>query len=176
MILLRASWSELDPDIRHSLQGKLRGMYGFGVSDEEVFDWLAHDKQQALQLLVERFVKLKIWRCVMRLTNVYGIGGIGCEFLATDNFAAELRRSSDFTSRFARHKNAHRGFYERRRPRLVLHLLQMKHLSGRWSAHFDLHSPVASLSSLWRHLWHERLRGATPAATEIAALIKFDNR
>jgi hypothetical protein len=77
-------------------------MYGFEVGDKEVFDWLARDKQQALHLLAARFAELKIWRYVMRLTNVYGIGGIGCEFLATDDFAAQLLRNNNFTSRFAR--------------------------------------------------------------------------
>lgn len=175
IVLLRASWNDLEPDLQRNLHDKLRGIYGFETSDGEIFDRLAHDKQLALQLLVERFVELKIWRFVLRVTNVYGIGGTGFEFVAADDFVEELSRRRDFTSRFARHTDAHRGFYERHRPRLSLHLLEMNEANASWSAHFDLHSPVASPSSLWRHLWHERMRGATPAAAEIIALINSDN-
>lgn len=176
MVLLHASWSKLNPELQRNLHDKLRGIYGFETSDAEIFDWLEHDKQLALQLLTARFVELKVWRFVLRVTNVYGVGGTGIEFVATDDFAEKLSRRRDFTSRFARHTGAHRGFYERHRSHLSLHLLEMNHANALWSAHYDLHSPVASPSSLWRHLWHERLRGATPAAEEIIALINADNR
>lgn len=164
MISSRLIWSELDPKLQRSLSDKLRGIYDFEADDGEVFDWLTPDKQRALKLLVARFVEVNLWRFVLRVTNVYGKGGMGCEFLASDDLLAEMRCRRDFTSRFANHTDAHYGFYERHRPRLALHFLLMDHAKDVWSAHSDLRSPVASPASLVRHLWHERFRGSTPAA------------
>ena len=142
-------------------------MYGYDGSDAEVFDRLDLNKRRALSLLASRLAALDLWRHVRRITNVYGEGGVGCEFVADQTLQSVLVARDDFTTRFARHADAEAGYLERRRPRGSLHLLLMNRAACSWSAHFDAHSPVASPLSVLRHLWHERLRGKRPAWHEL---------
>lgn len=174
-------WHALPAHARNALDGRLDGLYG-NDGDERAFDALAPDKQQALLIFVERLLALNLWRAVRRIENVYGTGGVGLNFNASPLLARALRLREDFTTLFAAHRRTQgadsfreRGFRERRRARAVLHFL----LDGRevnrprWSAHFDLYSPLASPLSAWRHFYFESLRrGASPDWRVIARALK----
>ncbi|MDX6712147.1 MAG: hypothetical protein QOH96_3163 [Blastocatellia bacterium] len=160
-------WSNLSPAIRTGLCGRLVGLYGF-PSDEAAFDFLGVDKQNALLLLIQRFETLRLLRTVIRIENVYGLGGVGFDFLATSDLEKTLGSSTGFTKLFARHRNNSIGFLERRRNSATLHLLKMNSEQDVWGAHFDLHSPIGSIGSSIKHLFHEKLLGKTPDWIEIA--------
>jgi hypothetical protein len=66
-----------------------------------------------------------------------------------------LARRSDFTRKFAKHRNTRGGFYEKGQARAVLHFIFQEGNPRRWYVHFDLYSPVFSLNSLTRHLRFE---------------------
>lgn len=155
-------WDALAARDREMLGGKLSGLYDCGEADGVVFDSLATDKRRALLLIASRYDELDIWRHVRRVTNIYGTGGTGVEFFADNHFTARLDAHPDFTTRFARHRDSSAGYFERRRRRGALHLLRANAEGDSWSAHFDLHSPVASPLSFARHVWHERIRGVCP--------------
>lgn len=167
---MRDSRRKLDAHERLLLHGKLCGLYGYDNSDAKVFDWLDLDKQQALLLLALRLDALDVWRFVRCITNVYGAGGVGCEFVAASRLELSIAARKEFTSRFARHADVEAGYLERRRPRGSLHLLLMNRATCLWSAHFDAYSPVASPLSACLHLWHERLRKRHPAWHDLGSL------
>jgi hypothetical protein len=169
------SWDELTPGARAALTGRLEGLYGVGT-DAEAFDALPVDKQQALLIFVSRLCELKLWRAVERLTNVYGAGGVGIEFVAVPDLHTRLRRSRRFTSRFAAHRDTAEGYYELRRTVAALHFLRARRGGRVWSAHFDLYAPLANPASALRHLWHEKLRGETPGWRAIAAALGCEGR
>ncbi|MGH9900849.1 MAG: hypothetical protein ACRD68_03315 [Pyrinomonadaceae bacterium] len=157
-----ARWADLTGDVRAALGKRLDGLYGCD-GDEEAFDALAVDKQQALLLFVSRLSCLKLWRAVLRVENVYGTGGVGMNFTARPSLMRALRLRRDFTGLFASHRDSRGGFRERRRASAALHFLYSDGEGGRrWSVHFDLHNPLASPSGAWRHLFYEEFSGVTP--------------
>lgn len=166
------NWRDLSEETREGLGRKLEGLYGQG-SDQNAFDALATDKQQALLILFRRLQELKLWHAVRRVENVYGMGGVGMDFAAWPLILSTLRRRSDFTRRFANHHDTTGGFIERGTgsPRASLHILYVEQENGarRWAAHFDLHHPWASPRSAWRHFVHEKLKGLTPDWRVISA-------
>ena len=161
MTLLR--WVELAPDLRAALAGRLAGLWG-APTDEAAFDSLAVDKQQALLLLLRRMLQLDLWSVVRKVTNVYGEGGVGMSFDAWPVVASTLARRSDFTRRFANHRDTTGGFYEKGRGAGVLHFLYVDKPAGarEWAVHFDLYSPVHSLASAASHVRHEFIGKVTP--------------
>lgn len=155
-------WGKLPETVRAALERKLEGLYG-GSGDEAVFDALAVDKQQALLILVRRFLNLKLWDAVRRIENVYGEGGVGMNFIAWPYLESTLRRRENFTTWFAKHHNTTKGFIERGTGRASLHILYSDDRATRgWEAHFDLYNPWSSPLNAWRHLLHEKMRRETP--------------
>ena len=154
-------WGELGADSRAALGGKLAGLYGHDTA-EGAFESLAPDKRQALLLLVASMCRLRLWRAVRRVENVYGEGGVGLDFRASSLLGALLRRHPKFTRRFARHGDCAEGFFELGRGRAALHVLRGAEDLRLWSAHFDRHAPVGTPASAARHLWHEKLRARRP--------------
>jgi hypothetical protein len=154
-------WRNLPVNVRGALEGKLKGLYGV-ERDEEAFDNLAVDKQQALLLLTHRLGELHLWSSVRRVANVYGTGGVGMNFRAWPELLATLRRRKEFTARFARHRDNAGGFLERGRGLGSLHFLYQEGAERMWAVHFDLYNPWASPASAWRHLLHEKLLGEAP--------------
>lgn len=172
----RLIWRELSPRTREALEGRLGGLYD-QPDDEQAFDALAVDKQQALLILARRFLELDLWEAVRRVENVYGEGGVGMSFAAWPMLKSGLERRGDFTRRLAAHKGTSGGFMERGKTSAALHLLYVDgperangtdnraHTNGamrRWAAHFDFYNPWASPLSAWRHLLNEKLRGERP--------------
>jgi hypothetical protein len=148
-------------DVRGALEGKLKGLYG-NERDEDAFDNLGVDKQQALLLLSGRLRELRLWSSVRWVENVYGVGGVGMNFRAWPELLSILRRRKDFTARFARHRDNAGGFLERGRPRGSLHFLYQAGAERLWAVHFDLYNPWSSPLGALRHLLYEKLRGETP--------------
>jgi hypothetical protein len=169
------AWDELPDELRAALAGRLVGLYG-EPDDALAFDALAEDKQRALLIFVRRLADLKLWAYVLRVTNVYGVGGVGLAFAADAELNERLARSRGFTSRFAAHRDAAEGFFELGRRRATLHFLRARRDSSDWTVHFDLYSPLADPLSALRHLWRERLRGRTPRWEEITASLGYDLR
>ena len=164
-------WRELPRATQWALYRKLEGLYG-NARDEDAFDSLAVDKQQALLILTRRLIELDLWPIVRRVGNVYGEGGVGMDFEAWPLLLSTLRRSRNFTSRFANHGNTTGGFIERGVGRASLHVLYVdKDKERRWAAHFDLYNPWASPVNAWRHLLEEKIRGYTPDWRAIGASI-----
>ena len=154
-------WEDLSKESRELLNGKLAGLWG-ATSDRAAFDALAVDKQQALMLLLTRIRDKGLWHLVRKVTNVYGDGGVGLQFLAWPMIESTLDRRKDFTRRFANHKDTSGGFYERERPEAVLHFLYQNGEPRTWYVHFDLYSPVHSMASAMKHLRHEFIGKLTP--------------
>lgn len=165
-------WSELSAHTRELLAGKLEGLWG-AQSDQAAFDSWPLDKQQAMVLLANRLHEKSLWHVVKKVTNVYGEGGVGIQFIAWPMIESELRRRPDFTRRFANHKDTTGGFYERRRAAAVLHFLFQEGNPRSWYVHFDLYSPVHSLSSALRHFRHEFIGGLKPDWQLIAKSLKI---
>ena len=159
MVPLR--WSDLSVELREALAGKLTGLWG-APSDEEAFDALATDKQQALLLILTRLREKNLWPGVKKISNVYGEGGVGIEFTPWPMIESTLSRRKDFTRRFASHKDTTGGFYERDRAEAALHFLYVDENPRKWYVHFDLYSPVYSPGSAFRHLRHEFIGEAKP--------------
>ena len=147
-------WKDLSFDTRDLLFGKLAGLWG-AANDEQAFDALSMDKQQALLLLSRRLSAKGIWHAVKRIENVYGLGGVGMAFRAWPMLYSTLVRRSDFTRRFAKHKHASGGFYEKSRDAAVLHFIFQEGNPRIWYVHFNLYSPVFSIGSWFRHLRFE---------------------
>jgi hypothetical protein len=164
-------WQELPPDTQGALSGKLEGLYG-RARDEDAFDSLAVDKQQALLILARRFLELNLWSAVARIGNVYGEGGVGMNFEPTALLYALISTRLDFTNRFANHSDTTEGFIERGVGRASLHMLYVDRGEERqWAAHFDMYNPWASPMNAWRHLLNEKIRGYTPNWRDIGASI-----
>jgi hypothetical protein len=147
------------------------------MSDEAAFESLSIDKQQALLLLMSRFDQLGLWKRVRGIENVYGEGGVGFAFKASNDFRTCIQLNPNFTSRFATHRNTEAGFLECGRRSAALHLLYARSDRDLWEAHFDLYSPVGSVSSAIMHLIKEKFARKTPNWLEIKeALIANDGR
>ncbi|HYP52916.1 MAG TPA: hypothetical protein VEQ42_05215 [Pyrinomonadaceae bacterium] len=156
-----ARWRELDGELRALLAGRLAGLYG-ALSDEQAFDALGLDKQRALLIFARRLAPLKLWRGVARVTNVWGTGGVGMDFDGRPLLASALSLRRDFTTLWASHGRRWRGFRERRVRRAALHFLREGDSRRRWSVHFDLDNPLASVGQALSHLVREVWRGETP--------------
>lgn len=154
-------WSELSGPLREALTGKLAGLWD-AESDEQAFDNLAIDKQQALLLILARLEAKNLWQGVRQITNVYGHGGVGIEFTPWPMIESTLSRRKDFTRLLASHRDTSGGFYEQGRGEAALHFLYVDENPRKWYVHFDLYSPVHSLGSAFRHLRHEFLGEAKP--------------
>lgn len=165
-------WRALPHYLRAALDRKLEGMYG-GADDQSIFDQLSLDKQQALLILVRRFLALRLWEMVKRIENVYGEGGVGMNFRAWPCVRSTLERRSDFTQWFANHRDTSQGFIERGTRRAALHILCSDSRERRWAAHFDLYNPLTSPLNAWRHLVQEKFRGQTPGWQAIAASLGY---
>ena len=169
-------WADLSEGTRAQLAGRLTGLYGH-ETDESAFDSLAEDKRQALLIFVRRLSRFGLWGGVRRVTNVWGEGGVGIDFVAAEDFHPTLSSHPRFTPRFAGHGGAtDLGFYERQRARAALHFLRMRAAPDRWAAHFDAHGPAAGPVSLLRHIWHEVVRGRTPGWRLIRSMLGYAAR
>ena len=157
----RLTWSDLSTEAHELLTGKLVGLWG-ASSDVAAFESWPLDKQQALVLLLRRMRQKELWHLVKQVTNVYGEGGVGIQFLAWPMIESTLQRRRDFTRLFANHKDTSGGFYEKNRESAVLHFLYQEGEPRTWYVHFDLYSPVHSLRSALKHLRHEFLGKLTP--------------
>ena len=154
-------WDELPEALRADLAHKIAGLFGHDDA-RDAFDVLDVDKQQTLLLFARRLKELKLWGEIEKITNVYGLGGVGMDFRARGDLTSLLSRNRKFTSRFAAHKDTAEGFYETGRSRAVIHFLRMRTIAPLWGVHFDLYSPLANPLSALRHLWREMVRGETP--------------
>jgi hypothetical protein len=155
------SWMDLSEGARAALKGKLTGLWG-APSDAAAFESWAIDKQQALVLLFRRLREKNLWYLVKQVTNIYGEGGVGLQFLAWPMIESTLERRKDFTRLFANHKDTSGGFYEKDRDNAVLHFLYQEGDPRTWYVHFDLYSPVYSPQSAMKHLRHEFLGKVRP--------------
>lgn len=155
------TWAELSDDTRDLLCGKLVGLWG-AASDAAAFDSWPIGKKQGLLLLLKRMHSKGLWRFVKQVTNVYGEGGVGLRFLAWPMIESTLSKRRDFTRMFANHHDTTGGFYERQRPRAILHFLYQDGDPRQWYVHFDLYSPVHSPASAVRHLYYESMRNVRP--------------
>ena len=160
-------WADLSRETKELLKGKLAGLWG-AENDQSAFDSWAIDKKYALLLLLKRMRIKKLWHLVRRVTNVYGEGGVGLQFEAWPMIEATLSRRSDFTRRFANHKDTSGGFYEKGRAEAVLHFLFQEGQPRTWYVHFDLYSPVHSPESAWKHVRYEFLSKTKPDWRRIA--------
>ena len=160
-------WTDLSRETKELLKGKLAGLWG-AENDQSAFDSWAIDKKYALLLLLKRMRVKELWYLVRRVTNVYGEGGVGLQFEAWPMIEWTLLRRSDFTRRFANHKDTSGGFYEKGRAEAVLHFLFKEGQPRTWYVHFDLHSPVHSPGSAWKHLRYEFLSKTKPDWRTIA--------
>ncbi len=149
-------WHDLSADYREALSGKLAGMWEM-PADEEAFEALSVAAQQALILILSRFRAKDLWQFVNRIGNVWGEGGVGCEFTASPMIRSTLSRRKDFTEVFAKHRNTDGGFSEKGRARSAMHFLYVEGTPQKWSFHFDLYSPLHSPKGAWQHLRHEVL-------------------
>lgn len=143
--------------MRARFYGRLSGLYGV-QGDEQVFSALPRDKQESLALLSTRLVQLELWQDVLRIVNVYGQGGVGMYFSAVPDLESELLARSDFTRKFARHRDNSGGFIEKGPRRASLHFLYIDTGSGEreWHVHLDLYGPMGSPLSSALHLYYER--------------------
>ncbi|MCU1264167.1 MAG: hypothetical protein JWM21_485 [Acidobacteria bacterium] len=161
------NWSELSVDSRAALSGKLDGLFGWSRTDE-VFETLAANRQQALLLVLRRLQSVRLWDAVRRVTNVYGKGGVGLDFIAWPVLRSTLERRRGFTRLLGGHRNNEGGYRERKKiAGPALHLVMVETAAHRWAAHFDLYDPLSSLLNLWRHLYHEGWRRELPGWQDI---------
>ena len=166
------TWPHLHEGTRAALSGKLNGLFGWSRTDE-VFDSLAVNRQQALLLLLRRFQELQLWEAVRQITNVYGEGGVGIEFIAWPFLRVTLEQRRGFTKLLAGHRNNEGGFRERKKSAgPALHLVMMERAVNSWAAHFDLYDPLSSISGLWRHLYREGWRRQVPSWHQIGGPLK----
>lgn len=157
----RLFWQDLPANVREAFAGKLVGLWG-AACDGEAFDSCPIDKQQTLLLLVSRLLEKDLWHLIRKIENVYGEGGVGIGFSAWPLAESTLRARKDFTTFMANHKDTTAGFYEKGRGDAVLHFLFVEGTPRKWYVHFDLHSPVYSPLSAYRHLRHEFIGKLTP--------------
>ena len=166
-------WGDLASETRAALAGRLAGLY-LAPTDEYAFDHLAVDKQQALLLHLRRMRQHELWRVLLKVTNVYGEGGVGMAFDAEPQIETTLSRRKNFTRFFANHPDTTGGFYEKGRGAGVLHFLYLDKPGAerKWTVHFDLYSPVYSLASAARHLRYEIIGRYKPDWRAIAAALR----
>lgn len=155
------TWANLTYATRELLTGKLAGLWD-AETDQAAFDSWTLDKKYALLLLLKRMEAKGLWHLVKRITNVYGEGGVGLQFLAWPMIESTLSRRRDFTRLFANHSDTTGGFYEKHRDEAVLHFLFQEGEPRTWYVHFDLYSPVHSPSSAWKHMRHEFIGKVKP--------------
>ncbi len=162
IVAVKLRWQDLPEETRQVLAGKLEGLYG-AERDEDAFDALAVDKQQALLILARRLIELNLWPVVQRIGNVYGEGGVGMNFEPSPLLHGQISTRLDFTNRFANHRDTTEGFIERGVGRASLHILYVDRGEERhWAAHFDLYNPWASPMNALRHLWYEKIKRYRP--------------
>jgi len=154
-------WSDLSDDLREALKDKLSGLWG-AIGDQEAFDSLAIDKQQALLLFLSRLRAKDLWHFVKHVTNLYGEEGVGIEFTPQPLLESTLARRKDFTRRLAKHRDTNGGFYEKGQSEAALHFLYVDQTPPKWYVHFDLYSPVHSASSAFKHFRLEYFRKFRP--------------
>jgi hypothetical protein len=159
--LTRLRWDDLSDDLREALSGKLAGLWG-APSDEEAFNSLFVDQQQALLLFLFRLRVKGLWHVVGAITNLYGRAGVGIEFTPCPVIESTLSRRKDFTRFLARHKDTSGGYYEKGRAEAALHFLHVDDTSKRWYVHFDLYSPVHSPRSAFKHIVYEVIGKVRP--------------
>ncbi len=165
-------WEALAAQTRRALTGKLRGLWGW-TYDDEVFNALRTDRQQALLLLLGRFEELRLWETVRKVTNVYGEGGVGMNFVAWPFLRSTLERRREFSRLLAGHRNNEGGFRERRKePGPTLHIVMVATAEGEWAAHFDLHNPLFSPLEAWRHIFREGFKKKVPSWHQIGGPIR----
>lgn len=157
----RLLWQDLSRDTRELLSGKLDGLFGV-ARDDAAFEALADDKQQALLLLLERLRSKKLWPAVRRISNVYGLGGVGIDFFAWPFIESTLSCHCDFTRWFAKRKGVSGGFYEKGPQQVVLHFLYQSGETRQWHVHFDLYNPLYSPANTLRHVRLEHLNKTKP--------------
>lgn len=161
------TWSHLREDTRAALSGKLNGLFGW-LRTDEVFDSLAVNRQQALLLLLRRCQELRLWDTVRLISNIYGEGGVGIEFVAWPLLRSTLERRRGFTRLLAGHRNNEGGFRERKKtPGPALHVVMVENANHLWAAHFDLYDPLSSVVNLWRHIYREGWRRELPGWRQI---------
>jgi hypothetical protein len=165
------TWAELTDATQELLTGKLTGLWG-AVTDEAAFDSWTEDKKHGMLLLLDRLHSKGLWHLVKKVSNVYGEGGVGLQFLAWPMIESTLSRRRDFTRRFANHKDTSGGFYEKQRGVAILHFLFEEGDPRTWYVHFDLYSPVHSPKSAYKHLVHEFLGNVKPDWRMIAQCLK----
>lgn len=164
---LPLKWNQMSDNTRAALDGKLDELFGWPRTDE-VFESLAVDRQQALLLLLRRLRSLNLWDAVRRVTNVYGEGGVGIDFIAWPLLRTTLERRRDFSKLLAGHRNNEGGFRERKKiSGPALHVVMVEMASNRWATHFDLYDPLLSPLELWRHLYREGWRRELPGWRDI---------
>jgi hypothetical protein len=155
------TWAHLAAATRELLTGKLSGLWG-ASSDEAAFDSWAEDKKHGMLLLLNRMHSKELWHLVKKVTNVYGEGGVGLQFLAWPMIESTLSRRRDFTRLFANHKGTSGGFYEKRRDQAILHFIFEEGDPRTWYVHFDLYSPIHSPRSALKHLRYEAFGNVKP--------------
>jgi hypothetical protein len=157
------TWAELSEKERRRYQGKLSGLYGH-KGDQDAYDSLTRDKQEALALISGRLIRFDLWQSVIRIVNVYGRGGVGIYFDGKPALEAELSSRREFTRKFARHRDNSGGFIEKGRKRASFHFLYIDTEKGarEWHVHLDLYGPMGSLMSSALHLYYERWRQFRP--------------
>jgi hypothetical protein len=156
------SWRTLPPAKQLALAGKLDGLYNYETT-EVAFGNLSVDKQQALLLLLKQFLHLQIWDHVRRIENVYGIGGVGMNFIAWPSFLETIGWHKEFSRRFAKRPGNDGGFRERRVRFGGLHILYKGTGEARkWDAHFDMYNPLFSPANTARHVWNEVIKSHAP--------------
>lgn len=165
------TWAELPRGTRELLTGKLIGLWD-APTDKAAFDSWPDDKKHGLLLILKRMHHKGLWHLVQRVTNVYGEGGVGLQFLAWPMIESTLSKRPDFTRRFANHKDTSGGFYEKQREAAILHFLFQEGKPRTWYVHFDLYSPVCSLRSALKHLYYESMGKVKPDWRMIARSLK----
>ena len=164
-------WKDLPEDLRFELADKLAGLWG-AAGDEDAFDALFVDKQQALLLIQTRLREKGLWHLVEKVTNLYGEGGVGIAFTPAPGLETALANRKDFTRRLARHRDTTGGFYEKGRSNAALHFLYVDENPPKWYVHFDLYSPVHSPVSALKHFRVEYFRKVKPNWRVIKQLLK----
>ena len=161
------TWADLSYATKELLDRKLIGLWG-AATDEAAFNSWTEDKKNGMLLLLHRMHSKGLWHLVKRVTNVYGEGGVGLQFLAWPMIESTLSRRRDFTRRFANHKDTTGGFYEKQRDVAILHFLYQEGDPRTWYVHFDLYSPVHSPRSAFKHLVYEGFGKVKPDWRTIA--------
>jgi hypothetical protein len=149
-------WKDLPAGVREALTGKLAGLWQH-PTDEDFFNWCPVDKQQTLLIMASRLMAKGLWHPVEKITDVWGVHGVGIKFIPAAGVLGMLRSRKDFTRFMARHKGTTGGFYEKGRGDAVLHFIYTDGDPQEWGIHFDLYSPLHSLPSIFKHLRYEFL-------------------